>query len=179
MTEQEKKINKFIEEFDFEKNLIFYWLPWRGKTEIMRKLFLRIDDSESKLIKYWIDDWNFREKITSWIMKLRDETEWAISMTKYPLEMCINSKILFYDDLWASENVSEAQKTKLKFILDERERKWLVTILSTNLTPKELSDLYWERIKSRIFNGKHKKGLLMLEITWEDRRKENIEKLLF
>ena len=179
MTNQEKKIQEFIEKFDFDKNLIFYWLPWRWKTHILRKLYEKLPKNEWALQKFYIDDWEFRENITSWNMTLKPTDAVWVSVTNYPLEMCVRVKVLFYDDLWASENVSEAQKTKLKFILDEREKKSLITIFTTNLTPKELSELYGERIKSRIFNGKHKKGLLMIEITWEDRRKENIEKLSF
>ena len=103
--------------------------------------------------------------------------DYSCSVLNYPLEMCIRVKVLFFDDIWSSENVSDSQRTKLKFILDEREKKWLVTLYSTNLNPKELSDLYGERIKSRIFNGKHSKWLKMITIEWKDRRKENIQQI--
>lgn len=177
MTNQETKIQEFIQNFKFDKNLILYWLPWRWKTHILRKLFEKLPKNEWSLEKYMIDDWEFREQITSWNMTLKPKDSVWISITNFPLEMCIRVKVLFFDDIGSSENVSDAQKTKLKFILDERDKKKLVTIFTTNLNPKELSDLYGERIKSRIFNAKNKNGLLMVEITWEDRRKENIEKL--
>jgi DNA replication protein DnaC len=91
--------------------------------------------------------------------------------------MAIKVKVLFFDDIWASENVSEAQKTKLKFILDEREKKELITIFSTNLSALEIEKLYWKRIKSRVYNWKHKKWLQLITIPWEDKRKENIDQI--
>ena len=99
------------------------------------------------------------------------------SVLNYPLEMCSRVKVLFFDDLGSSENISEAQKTKLKYILDEREKKGLLNIFSTNLNPKELGELYGERIKSRVFNGKQKGGLSIIHIEGEDHRRENIKTL--
>lgn len=171
------KTEKFIKQFDFESNLILMWNPWVWKTYIMKKLSEKLPENQEKLEKYWIDDGEFREKITSWGMMLRKPEEYSCSVKNYPLEMCIRAKVLFFDDIWSSENVSDSQKTKLKYILDEREKKSLVTIFSTNLNSTELSKLYWERIKSRVFNAKHKKGLKVAQIPWEDRRKENIEKI--
>lgn len=171
------KIEKFIDDFQFNKNLIFVWNPWVWKTHIMKKLFERLPKNEWILNKFWMDDWEFREKITSWMMFLRKNEDYKSSILKYPLEMCVRVKILFFDDLGASENVSEAQKTKLKYILDEREKKGLITIFSTNLSPKEIQELYGKRIKSRIYNWKHKKWLSLITIPWEDKRKENIEQI--
>ena len=171
------KTEKFINEFKFDSNIIFSGMPWVGKTHIMKKLFEKLPENQGGLNKYWIDDGEFRENITSWKMVLRPFDAVWCPILSYPLEVMIRVKVLFYDDLGASENVSEAQKTKFKFILDEREKKGLITIYSTNLTPKELSNLYGERIKSRIFNWKHKKGLLTIQIDGEDRRRENIKRL--
>ena len=170
------KIEKFIKEFKFDTNIIFAWLPWRWKTHIMKSLFARVQENKEILYKYWLDDWYFREQITAWNMVLRETSDIQTPLF-YPLEMCIRAKILFFDDLGASENVSNAQKTKLKFILDEREKKWLITIYSTNLAPAQISDLYGERIKSRIYNWKHKKWLQIITIGGEDRRKENIKSI--
>lgn len=176
---QEEKIQDFINNFKFDKNLIFTWLPWRWKTHIMKLLYEKCRKNTDWLYRFFIDDGRFKEKINAWTMILMPPEKTTKDALKYDFEMCVRAEVLFFDDLGSSENVSEAQKTKLKYILDEREKKWLITIFSTNLTPKELSELYGERIKSRIFNWKHKKGLLIIEITWEDRRRENIEKLSF
>lgn len=172
-----EKIEKFTKDFKFDSNIIFAWLPWRWKTHIMKWLFERLPENKEILNKYWIDDWFFREQITAWNMWLRNSQDYHCSILNYPLEVCIRCKVLFFDDLWSSWNVSDPQKTKLKFILDEREKKWLITIYSTNLSPKQVADMYGERIKSRIYNWKHKKWLQIITIGGEDRRKENIKSL--
>ena len=172
-----EKIQQFIQNFTFDKNVIFVWNPWVWKTHIMKALYKKIQNNKTALHKYWIDDGEFREKITSWLMFLRKEQDYACSITGFPLEMLVRSEVIFFDDLWASENISEAQKTKLKFILDQREKKWLITIFSTNLAPVEIEKLYWKRIKSRIYNWKHPKGLQIVTIPWEDKRRENIDQI--
>lgn len=169
------KIEKFIKEYDFNKNIIFDWNVWVWKTFTMKKLYSMLPKNDWSVNKYWIDDWQMREFITSWNFSLRDTHDYHCSIVNYPLEMCLRAKVLFFDDLWSSWNVSEAQKTKLKFLLDEREKKWFVNIFSTNISPKQTQELYWERIKSRIYNSKSKKWLLLINITGQDKRKENIE----
>ena len=173
------KIEKFIQEYNFDKNIIFDWSPGVWKTHTMKLLFEKLprNEDEKKYVKYWIDDWEMKEFINSWQMVLRWLEDNTKNFLKYPLEMCIRAEILFFDDIWSSWNVSDAQKTKLKYILDEREKKWLVTIMSTNLSPKEIETRYWERIKSRIYNWKSKKWLMLINISWQDKRKENIQTL--
>lgn len=174
MTITMSKIEKFIQEYKFDTNLIFDGNPGVWKTYIMKRLFDKLPKNDGTLVKYWIDDWEVREFITAWNFSLRNVQD-NISVLEYPLEMCVRVKYLFFDDLGSSENVSDSQRTKLKYILDEREKKWLVTIYSTNISPKELSNLYWERIKSRIYNWKSKRWLQLINIGGPDRRKENIQ----
>jgi len=175
--DQETKINNFIENYKFDNNLFFYWLPWRWKTRILNKLYSKLPENESSFEKYFITDWQFREQINAKNMWLMQNTLTWKAALNYPFEMCVRAKVLFFDDLWASENISSPQKTKLQYILDMREAKNKITIFSTNLTPKEIWEMYWERIKSRLFNWKHWKGLTRIEITWEDRRRENIKNI--
>jgi len=169
-----KKQIEYLKKYKFEKNLILIWNPWTWKTFIMKEFFKRLPKNEWTLNKFWMDDWKFRELITSGSMTLKKPEDFKASILHYPLEMMIRVKVLFFDDLWASENISEAQKTKLKFILDEREKNKLITIYSSNLSPENFENLYWQRIKSRIFNWKHPKWLDILLVEGEDRRKENI-----
>lgn len=174
-----EKTQKFIDSYNFDSNILFTWNTWVWKTSIMRALFQKVPE---EILKYWIDDGQVREFITSWNFSLRNQSEQhdkiAFPMSFFPLEMCVNSKVLFFDDIGSSENVSDSQKTKIKFILDEREKKWYITIFSTNLSPKQIENLYWERIKSRIYDWtekKMRKWLKIVNIDWEDRRKVNIE----
>ena len=135
------KKEEFIKNFQFDTSIIFYWKPWRGKTHIMKALYKKLPENVGALNKYWIDDGQFRENITSWNMTLKPTDAVWQSILNYPLEMTSKVKVLFFDDLGSSENISEAQKTKLKYILDEREKKGLINIFSTNLTPKEFAVL--------------------------------------
>lgn len=166
-----KKQSDFLINYKFKESLLLIWSVWVWKSFLMEKLEKKILNwkyrNNSWIDCYWIDDWEFREKITSWQMTLKP-IESSSSITSFPLNMCIRAKVLFFDDLWSSENVSKAQITKFKYILDERIKRNLPTIFSTNLNPWDLEELYWERIKSRLFLN-----TVVFEMKWEDKRKAN------
>jgi len=176
MSEKDKIIQKFIDDCKFKQSLVLAWKTWRWKTHIMTKLYSKLSTNEimKTYYKYWIDDWQVREYINAWIMNLKNNTKdntneyWA-----YPLEMCVRCKYLFFDDLGASENVSDPQKTKLKYILDERHKRGLINIFSTNCSPQHIEKLYGERIKSRIYDGT-KNEVLIITVDGEDRRKKQV-----
>ncbi len=174
------ELEKYIQEYDFTKNLIIVWKTWVGKTHQMKYLYNKLPKNwDWVLQKYWIDDGQIREFINSWMFSLRPPECYSQSITWYAFEMCIRVKVLFLDDFWASSNISDAQKTKIKYILDERSKQWLVNIISTNLSAREVAEMYWERIKSRVFDWKSWEWLDIITIEWEDRRKENIKTLKF
>lgn len=166
-----QKQKDYLKSYKYENNLMFVWDVGVWKTFTMSYMEKQLLNwkrrNENWIDSYWIDDWEFREKISSWVMRLKPIEE-NISWISYPLEMMSRAKVLFYDDLWSSENISEAQKTKFKYILDERKKRNLITIYTTNLSMQDIENLYWERIKSRIFQN-----ITAIVMQGEDRRKEN------
>jgi len=80
---------------------------------------------------------------------LRRPDEWQSPITLYPLELMLRCQILLYDDIGVSDT-SEAYLRDLTFVLDERIKRGLVTIYTTNLTRDELKKKLNERIVSRM-----------------------------
>lgn len=82
-------------------------------------------------------------------LKLRPADEWTVDLKYYPLEMMIRSKLMLFDDLGASD-ATPPYLRQLTFILDERIKKQLTTIFTTNLTIKEIEAQLDARVASRI-----------------------------
>lgn len=159
----EKQLD-FLSKYDFDKNLIFIWDVWVWKTFQARKLLNRYSG-----LKYEINDWRFKEFLWSWLLRFKKPEERQSSMTNFPLEMMLRSKVLLFDDIWVSD-VTEAYLRKLTFVLDERIAKKLPTIFTSNLSPKELEMKLDKRIKSRVFLN-----ACIIKMEGEDRRKNNIQ----
>lgn len=91
------------------------------------------------------------------------------------LELCLNSKILFLDDLGA-ENATQFAQEIIFNILDTRCSKSLQTFISSNLTMQEIKEKYSERIQSRI-----KELCIPVDVKGDDKRnlimKNRIEQL--
>ena len=68
-------------------------------------------------------------------------------MSKY-----LDCDVLLLDDLGAERIEKNTTVPRLYQILNERELRGKSTIISTNLTPDEIMDVYGERIFSRLFN---------------------------
>ena len=83
------------------------------------------------------------------------------------LSTLLDPDLLIIDDLGTEPIFKNITKEYLYLILSERSRHKKMTVLSTNLTPKELMERYNERIFSRLFN---KRESLLLQIQGEDIR---------
>lgn len=98
------------------------------------------------------------------MLYLRPPLEWQSSYKNYPLEIMLRVKVLLYDDIGVSD-VSDAYLRDFTYIIDERIKKGLTTIFTTNLKKEELKQKLNERIVSRIlfntdviiFNGEDKR----------------------
>jgi len=158
-----------LDNYDFNKNLVFCWSAWVWKTYQARKLLENYNNSQihDKLQKYQITDAKFKQLVKSNWLNLRKPEEYQSSIELYPLEMMIRVWILLYDDLWSSD-VTEAYLRDLLFILDERIEKWLINIITTNLTKDELQTKLNERIISRILLNSD-----VVIFNWEDKRLTN------
>lgn len=87
--------------------------------------------------------------VKSNMLVLRKPEEWQSPVINFPLEVMLRCTVLLYDDVGVSDT-SDAYLRDLTFVLDERIRKGLVTIYTTNLTKDELTKKLNERIVSRM-----------------------------
>lgn len=158
-----------LSDYCFDRWLIFCWPTWTWKTYLAESLLDRYLDSieetkKTKLDWYFISDWMFKQLVKSNQLILRTQKDWETSITKFPLELMIRSKLLVYDDIWVSD-ASDAYIRDLTFILDERIAKWFITIFTTNLNKEELQIKLNERIVSRMLYNSD-----IVVFTWEDKR---------
>lgn len=140
-----------LEKYNFKRNLLFVWPTWVGKTYQAKKIFdsYKNEITHEKLQKFEISDAKFKQLIKSNQLVLRGHEEYNCSIEFYPLEMMLRVDVLLYDDLWVTD-VTEAYLRDLTFILDERSKKWLINIFTTNLKKEDLNKKLNERIVSRI-----------------------------
>lgn len=82
-------------------------------------------------------------------LTLRPPKEWETPISHYPLEVMLRCRVLLFDDVGVSDT-SDAYLRDLTFVMDERIKKGLPTIYTTNLTKDELQKKLNERIVSRM-----------------------------
>lgn len=165
----QKETNKFdFETYDFKRSLLLCGptgtgKTWKAEKELLPRYLKGLQDPSS-LATYCITDWYFKQMVKSNMLCLRSPEEWQTSIKMFPLEMMLKCGLLIYDDIWVSDT-SDAYLRDLTFVLDERIRKWLPIIYTTNLTKDELQQKLNERIVSRVlFNTD------VVVFTWEDKR---------
>lgn len=147
MTEKQKN---FLKNYDFKKNLIIAWDVGIGKTYQARLLIQKYKKTNPDDLAYTITDTEAKEWVGSGAMRCRRPEEWGCSIYSFPLECLTRAKIVLYDDIGTAEP-TEAYLRKLTYRLDRRTDSGLPTILTTNLSPKEIDKKYNERIKSRMY----------------------------
>lgn len=149
----ENSMDKFdFDWYDFSRSLLFCGPTWVGKTYKANEI---VDRYTSKTIArqimrtYKTSDGLFKQMVKSNMLALRppkDRNNWY---EKYPLEMMLRCWVLLYDDVWVSD-ISDAYIRDFTFVIDERIKKWLPTIFTTNLNKDELVKKLNERIVSRM-----------------------------
>lgn len=154
-----------LQNFDFKRNLLFCWPTWVWKTFEATNLINDFKkDKDSKLATYTTTDAHFKQMIKSNMLCLRKPEDWQSPLTHYPLEMMLRCSVLLYDDLGVSD-VTDAYLRDFTYIIDERIKKWFITIFTTNLTKDELKSKLNERIVSRVlFNTD------VVVFKWDDKR---------
>lgn len=155
-----------FETYDFKRSLILVGAPGVGKSYQAMQLYNRFP-TEKQFDKYWITDGMFKQKTQSQDLNLRKAIDWQTSLEFYPMEIMIRCPFLIYDDLWVSDD-TKAYMKNLTFLLDERIRRGLPTIFTTNLTNKEIADKLDERIASRVLLNTD-----VIQMTGEDLRKKS------
>lgn len=161
-------LSKFdFDAYNFDKSLFLVWPTWTWKTFTANKLLEKFKlNQSSPRDSYFIYDWLFKEYASSNMLNLRKPEDWAIAIDKYPMELCLRAKILVYDDL-GSANFSDAYVSKLTSLFNIRMEKWLINIITSNLDRKKLTEIYWERITSRILFNTN-----VIIFDWDDIRKK-------
>lgn len=156
--------------YDFKRNLILVGPQWIGKTTIAEKLlkkFLAAQEVPNPYEVYSVTDGRFKQMIQDRSLRLRPADEWTVDLKYYPLEMMIRSKLMLFDDLGASD-ATPPYLRQLTFILDERIKKQLTTIFTTNLTIKEIEAQLDARVASRITQNAD-----VIQMLWDDLRKKS------
>jgi len=159
---------KYLKNYSWKRNLIIFWKVGVGKTYEVSKVYNNLLRKYNKnipyTVSYFINDASFRQKMLSWDLVLKKEELWQQTIEKYPLEKMLKTHLLFFDDLWVSNN-TEAYLEKLYFVIDSRVEKNKKFVITTNLTLDELKEKLWERLTSRLlFNTD------IITIKWEDKR---------
>ncbi len=154
--------DEFIYDFgkDNDRNLLFYGDTGLGKTfmssyiakELLDKGFLVIYQTSFKMFEI-IEDYKFKN------------SDHHISKNDY--ENLFECDLLIIDDL-GTELTNAFTLSELFIILNTRLLNGKKTIISTNLSPTQLGELYSQRIFSRIFDK-----FQMIEFIGKDLRWEN------
>lgn len=161
-----------ISNMKLERNIIFCWKPWIWKTYQAENILAKYKSENTEwtihddFLTYSVSDGKFKQMVKSNMLYLRTPKEWESSYKSYPLEMMIRCKVLLYDDIWVSD-MSDAYIRDLTFILDERIKKGLINIITTNLNQEELEEKLNKRIVSRLILNTD-----IVPMEWEDRRQE-------
>lgn len=166
MPEKTQKFN--FETYDFKRSLLLCgptgtWKTWKAEKELLKKFEDQFDE-KSPLHTYTVTDAYFKQMVKSNLLVLRSPDEWQTSIAMFPLEVMLKCKVLLYDDIWVSDT-SDAYLRDLTFVLDERIRKGLPTIVTTNLTKDEMIKKLNERIVSRLLYNTD-----VVVFKWEDKR---------
>lgn len=165
-----EKTQKFdFKNYDFKRSLLLCgptgtWKTWKAEKELLQKFLEKCEDKNSPLNTYTITDAYFKQMVKSNLLVLRSPDEWQTSIKMFPLEVMLRCKVLLYDDIWVSDT-SDAYLRDLTFVLDERIRKGLPIIVTTNLTKDEMIKKLNERIVSRLLYNTD-----VVVFKWDDRR---------
>ena len=148
-----KFINTFEEKNDF--NLLFYGPTGQGKTFMLNCIAKELIDNNIRVVYHTsfkigeiIEDYKFR----------RDE------LNEYKYKELYEAPLLIIDDL-GIENSTSITNAGIFNIINERLISGKKTMISTNLSPMELTKVYTDRVTSRVFQK-----FLQLKFFGEDLR---------
>ncbi len=151
----------FISNFDIDngENLLFYGTTGLGKTFLCNCIAKALLDNNKTVVyqtAFTILDILERRRFR------RDESE----VTDYEYSMLFESDLLIIDDL-GTEVSNSFTNAEIFNIVNTRLLSGKKTIISTNLTPNEISEIYTDRIFSRIFDKFIPLKFYGKDIRWE------------
>lgn len=155
--------DEFIYDFDKDndKNLLFYGDTGLGKTfmssyiakELLDKGYLVIYQTSFKMFEI-IEDYKFRNSDNH--------------LSKENYENLFDCDLLIIDDL-GTELTNSFTISELFIILNTRILNGKKTIISTNLNPAQLGELYSQRIFSRIFDKFKMIKFIGADLRWQNK----------
>lgn len=147
-TDMEEKIRlckDYVASFDTEpKNLLFFGPTGVGKTFLSNCIAKALLDSCHSVVYFSAIDLfeMFSKEAFSYDEDTRDEMDRFI----------LDSDLLIIDDL-GTERINAFTTGKLFYCINERLNSRKATIISTNLDPASVAEMYTERIASRILSN--------------------------
>lgn len=148
-----KFIKTFNEKNDF--NLLFYGPTGQGKTFMLNCIAKELIDENIRVV--YQTAFSIGEIIEDYKFRRNEEND-------YKYRELYNASLLIIDDL-GIENSTSITNAGIFNIINERLISGKKTIISTNLTPMELTKVYTDRVTSRVFQK-----FLQLKFFGEDLR---------
>ena len=151
----------FINNFDENngENLLFYGTTGLGKTFLCNCIAKALLD-KNKIVIY---------QTAFTILDILEDRRFGKgdkAMSNYQYELLFDADLLIIDDL-GTEVSNTFTNAEIFNIVNTRLLKSKKTIISTNLTPKEISEIYTDRIFSRIFDKFYPLKFFGNDLRWE------------
>ncbi|NLN14876.1 MAG: ATP-binding protein [Tissierellia bacterium] len=151
----------FINNFDENngENLLFYGTTGLGKTFLCNCIAKSLLD-KNKIVVY---------QTAFTILEILENRRFGRGdkeLSDYQYELLFEADLLIIDDL-GTEVANTFTNAEIFNIVNTRLLKGKKTIISTNLTPKEISEIYTDRIFSRIFEKFNPLKFYGNDLRWE------------
>lgn len=151
--------NNFITQPETKKlNFIIFGNTGVGKTYLSECMLSKA--LEKNLLPIFVSAYNLSEMFLKYHVASVDEKNNIIA----PYLTC---DLLIIDDLGSERILNNVTREYLYIIFSERTKNNLKTVISTNLTPDAIMDVYDERIFSRLVN---KRESVLINLTGSDLR---------
>lgn len=150
----------FVHNFDYTKeNLLFYGSTGLGKTFLCNAIAKALLD-KGYLVVYQTS-FNILE-----LLERRKFKKDSLPLDNFSYEMLFDADLLIIDDL-GTEMTNTFTNTEIFNIINTRLLKSKRTIISTNLSPVEISKIYSDRVSSRLFGGFNILRFYGKDLRWE------------
>lgn len=151
----------FIDNFEKNNgdNLLFYGTTGLGKTYLCNCIAKSLLD-KNKIVIY---------QTAFTILDILENRRFGKGdkeMSNYQYDLLLDANLLIIDDL-GTEVSNTFTNAEIFNIVNTRLLKGRKTIISTNLTPKEISDIYTDRVFSRIFDKFNPLKFYGNDLRWE------------
>lgn len=150
----------FVHNFDQSKdNLLFYGNTGLGKTFLCNAI------AKSLLDKGYLVVYQTSFNILD-LLERRKFKKDSQPLDNFSYDMLFDADLLIIDDL-GTEMTNTFTNTELFNIINTRLLKSKKTLISTNLSPIDIRDIYSERVSSRLFGGFSLLRFFGYDLRWE------------